>query len=417
MTEYSPPSSFPPNTPPDENRFSRTLSLEATLRHQTNTKPKHERIKRFPHRKSKTDSKKKYFTDDMRLNASSYSESSYHLPSRAASHTDTHSSANNSFYNTRDHPIVYCTPHSPEDQLPISDDNLSNITQHQTSETDFPTNTKFTDLLLKPKNVLKESHAYRHLTSMMRPRSGNIRGGLLTNSDSERGCETNSFVPSDTNSEDDMSHFRFMQNRNVHNIAYHSQDKEKLLDLIRSELEIVKGEFREVKTGHSQLRKSVEDVEGKLNDSQYRISSIELMLTDFTEMHQNEVQELKQQLAQIQYDSVGRVQDLEEGQDILQRKIIELEVRTNMQESASQLFAPNGGGFFRSLLFKVLNVVILIISIIAMTTVKVFSQFRYKRLRSTLSFVIIIIIVYISYSIYYNGWEYIDWRLFFGRFW
>lgn len=132
------------------------------------------------------------------------------------------------------------------------------------------------------------------------------------------------------------------------------------------------------------------------------------MITDNMEMHQNEVQELKQQLAQIQYDSVARVQDLEEGQDMLQKKIIELEVRTNMQESASQLFAPNGGGFFRSLLFKVLNVVILLLSIIAMTTVKLFSQFRYKRIQTTFSFVVVMFVLYICHQLYSHGWEFMD---------
>ena len=112
-------------------------------------------------------------------------------------------------------------------------------------------------MLLKPKNVFKESDAYRHLTRVIRPRGSTIRGPL-NNSDSERTSEMNSFVPSDTNSEEDPSQYRYMQNRNVHNIAYHSQDKEKLLDSIRSDLERVKGEFREVKTGHNQLSKSAE---------------------------------------------------------------------------------------------------------------------------------------------------------------
>ena len=116
---------------------------------------------------------------------------------------------------------------------------------------------KFTNMLLKPKNVFKESDAYRHLTRVIRPRVSSTRGPR-TNSDSERTSERNSFVPSDTNSEEDPTHYRYMQNRNVHNIAYHSQDKEKLLDSIRSDLERVKGEFREVKTGHNQLSKSVE---------------------------------------------------------------------------------------------------------------------------------------------------------------
>ena len=154
-------------------------------------------------------------------------------------------------------------------------------------------------------------------------------------------------------------------------------------------------------------------MEGKLNDFQHRILGIEQMITDFTEMHQNEVQELKQQLAQIQYDSVARVQDLEEGQDALQRKIIELEVRTNMQESASQLFAPNGGGFFRSLLFKVLNVIILLLSIFAMTMVKLFSQFIENRLRSTLTFIMTILTLYLTYNIYYHRFQFFDWIMLF----
>ena len=153
-----------------------------------------------------------------------------------------------------------------------------------------------------------------------------------------------------------------------------------------------------------------------MNDFQHRVLTIELMLTDFTEMHQNEVQELKQQLAQVQYDSVARVQDLEEGQDALQRKIIELEVRTNMQESASQLFAPNGGGFFRSLLFKVLNVIILLLSIFAMTMVKLFSQFSENRLRSTLSFILILLTIYSVYNLYYHRFQLIDWMLLFQTY-
>lgn len=186
------------------------------------------------------------------------SDNSYRIPLRTVSHTDTHST-NSPFYDRRDLtcPLVYFTPNSPDNQLPVSDDNLSNVTHSAISETDFHTNSKFTNMLLKPKNVFKESDAYRHLTRVIRPRGSNMRGAL-TNSDGERTSEMNSFVPSDTNSEEDPSHYRFMQNRNVHNIAYHSQDKEKFLDLIKSDLERVKGEFREVKTGHNQLNKSVE---------------------------------------------------------------------------------------------------------------------------------------------------------------
>ena len=155
-------------------------------------------------------------------------------------------------------PHIYFTPDSPVDQETISDDNLSSTAQNYTSETDFTHNSKFTDLLLKPKNVFKESDAYRHLTRMIRPR-GNIRG-TLTNSDGEKSCERNSFIPSDTNSEEDLSHYRFMQNRNLHNMVYHSQDKEKFLDSIKSDLERVKGEFREVRGVHIHLGRSVEVV-------------------------------------------------------------------------------------------------------------------------------------------------------------
>ena len=142
-----------------------------------------------------------------------------------------------------------------------------------------------------------------------------------------------------------------------------------------------------------------------MTDFQARIANIERTLTDFTEMHHNEVQELKQQLQQVQYDSVARVQDLEEGQDALQRKLIELEVRSNMQESASQLFAPNGSGFFRSLLFKVLNVIVLLLSILAMTTVKVVSQFRDHKIRSFLFLSIIICVMCITYGVLNNGFR------------
>ena len=58
MVDYS------PNSVPD-------ISLENTLRHQTNTKSKHERAKRVPHRKLNKDNKTRYSTDDMRLNSSS----------------------------------------------------------------------------------------------------------------------------------------------------------------------------------------------------------------------------------------------------------------------------------------------------------------------------------------------------------
>ena len=53
-----------------EDRSPIEYSLENTLRHQTNVKPKYERAKRFPHRKPSKDSKKRYSIDDMRLNAS-----------------------------------------------------------------------------------------------------------------------------------------------------------------------------------------------------------------------------------------------------------------------------------------------------------------------------------------------------------
>ena len=54
-----------------KDKFQQEQSLENTLRHQTNVKPKYERAKRFPHRKPSKDSKKRYSIDDLRLNASS----------------------------------------------------------------------------------------------------------------------------------------------------------------------------------------------------------------------------------------------------------------------------------------------------------------------------------------------------------
>ena len=178
------------------------------------------------------------------------------MPPVSVGHINSVISATDKYHIIHDgsnNPTVFLTPTSPFEQDINSDDNIS-YRNHNTSDTDLTRNSKLTDLILKPRNAFRESDAYRHFSRMIRNKSS-TRGGLTPSEASEISNERGSFIPSENNSEDEFPHLRYIHNRNLHNLVFQSQDMDKNLDAIKSDLERLKGDLREVKAGHGQVEK------------------------------------------------------------------------------------------------------------------------------------------------------------------
>ncbi|XP_027898347.1 transmembrane and coiled-coil domain protein 3-like isoform X2 [Xiphophorus couchianus] len=140
-------------------------------------------------------------------------------------------------------------------------------------------------------------------------------------------------------------------------------------------LELCFEEVREMREVQSQLEEEMDEIKEQfkreygilsqtLQEERYRYEHLEDQLNDLTELHQNEMANLKQELASIEervaYQAQERARDIQEALESCQTRVSKLELQQQHQQQTVQLESPDA----RVLLGKSINIMLAIITVI-----------------------------------------------------
>ncbi|XP_062246532.1 transmembrane and coiled-coil domain protein 3-like [Platichthys flesus] len=151
-------------------------------------------------------------------------------------------------------------------------------------------------------------------------------------------------------------------------------------------------EVREVKEAQGQFEDDMEELKAQfkreygilsqtLQEERYRYEHLEDQLNDLTELHQNEMTNLKQELASIEervaYQAHERARDIQEALESCQTRVSKLELQQQQQQQTVQLESHDA----RVLLGKSINIMLAIITVI-LVCVSTVAKFAAPLMRS-----------------------------------
>ncbi|KAK1152801.1 transmembrane and coiled-coil domains protein 2 isoform X1 [Acipenser oxyrinchus oxyrinchus] len=136
-------------------------------------------------------------------------------------------------------------------------------------------------------------------------------------------------------------------------------------------------ELREIKDSQGHLEDSMEDLKTQLQrdysymtqclqEERYRYERLEEQLNDLTELHQNEMTNLKQELASMEekvaYQSYERARDIQEAVESCLTRITKLELQQQQQQVVQLEGVENANA--RALLGKFINVILALMAVL-----------------------------------------------------
>ncbi|XP_016427383.1 transmembrane and coiled-coil domains protein 1-like isoform X2 [Sinocyclocheilus rhinocerous] len=136
-------------------------------------------------------------------------------------------------------------------------------------------------------------------------------------------------------------------------------------------------EIQELKDNQSRLEESFENLKSHyqrdyteimqaLQEERYRCERLEEQLNDLTELHQNEIHNLKQELASIEekiaYQSNERARDIQEALEACQTRISKMELQQQQQQVVQLEGLENATA--RTLLGKLINVLLAVMAVL-----------------------------------------------------
>ncbi|KAM4720924.1 transmembrane and coiled-coil domains protein 1 isoform 3-T3 [Rhinophrynus dorsalis] len=142
-------------------------------------------------------------------------------------------------------------------------------------------------------------------------------------------------------------------------------------------LEVVIHELQEMREAQGQLEESLEGLKSQyqrdysyvlqaLQEERYRCERLEEQLNDLTELHQNEILNLKQELAsmeeKIAYQSYERARDIQEALEACQTRISKMELQQQQQQVVQLEGLENATA--RNLLGKLINVLLAVMAVV-----------------------------------------------------
>ncbi|NXD66139.1 TMCC1 protein, partial [Eolophus roseicapillus] len=164
-----------------------------------------------------------------------------------------------------------------------------------------------------------------------------------------------------------------------------SSSKTNTLDMQSSGFDAILHEIQEIRETQARLEESFEDLKVRyqrdyslimqtLQEERYRCERLEEQLNDLTELHQNEILNLKQELAsmeeKIAYQCYERARDIQEALEACQTRISKMELQQQQQqvvqlEGLENATARNLLGKFINILLAVMAVLLVFVSTVA----------------------------------------------------
>uniref|UniRef100_A0A8B9TIE5 Transmembrane and coiled-coil domain family 2 n=1 Tax=Anas platyrhynchos TaxID=8839 RepID=A0A8B9TIE5_ANAPL len=153
--------------------------------------------------------------------------------------------------------------------------------------------------------------------------------------------------------------------------------KSNTLDSHHNNFDTILEELREIKDSQSHLEDSMEDLKAQLQrdytymtqclqEERYRYERLEEQLNDLTELHQNEMTNLKQELASMEekvaYQSYERARDIQEAVESCLTRVTKLELQQQQQQVVQLEGVENANA--RALLGKFINVILALMAVL-----------------------------------------------------
>ncbi|XP_044301788.1 transmembrane and coiled-coil domains protein 2-like isoform X1 [Varanus komodoensis] len=153
--------------------------------------------------------------------------------------------------------------------------------------------------------------------------------------------------------------------------------KSNTLDSHHYSFETIIEELRDIKDIQSHLEDSMEDLKAQLQrdytymtqclqEDRYRYERLEEQLNDLTELHQNEMTNLKQELASMEekvaYQSYERARDIQEAVESCLTRVTKLELQQQQQQVVQLEGVENANA--RALLGKFINVILALMAVL-----------------------------------------------------
>ncbi|XP_041859237.1 transmembrane and coiled-coil domains protein 1 isoform X2 [Melanotaenia boesemani] len=144
-----------------------------------------------------------------------------------------------------------------------------------------------------------------------------------------------------------------------------------------SSLDMLLQEVQELRDGQARLEESMEGLKSHyqrdytvvmqaLQEERFRCERLEEQLNDLTELHQNEILNLKQELAsmeeKIAYQSYERARDIQEALEACQTRISKMELQQQQQQVVQLEGLENATA--RTLLGKLINVLLALMAVL-----------------------------------------------------
>ncbi|XP_057702444.1 transmembrane and coiled-coil domains protein 2 isoform X1 [Corythoichthys intestinalis] len=135
--------------------------------------------------------------------------------------------------------------------------------------------------------------------------------------------------------------------------------------------------LQEIKASQAHMEDTIEDMKGQLQsdysymtqclqEERYRYERLEEQLSDLTELHQNEMSNLKQELASMEekvaYQSYERARDIQEAVESCLTRITKLELQQQQQQVVQLEGVENANA--RALLGKLINVILALMAVL-----------------------------------------------------
>ncbi|XP_075618664.1 transmembrane and coiled-coil domains protein 1 isoform X1 [Balearica regulorum gibbericeps] len=156
-----------------------------------------------------------------------------------------------------------------------------------------------------------------------------------------------------------------------------SSSKTNTLDMQSSGFDAILHEIQEIRETQARLEESFEDLKVRyqrdyslimqtLQEERYRCERLEEQLNDLTELHQNEILNLKQELAsmeeKIAYQSYERARDIQEALEACQTRISKMELQQQQQQVVQLEGLENATA--RNLLGKFINILLAVMAVL-----------------------------------------------------
>ncbi|XP_074042790.1 transmembrane and coiled-coil domain 2 protein Dmtn isoform X2 [Leptinotarsa decemlineata] len=174
-------------------------------------------------------------------------------------------------------------------------------------------------------------------------------------------------------------------------------DVNKKIRLVQDQLDNFRESFDLVKS----LQTEIHDLTSSLQEERFRTERLEEQINDLTELHQNEVENLKQAMAdmeeKVQYQSEERLRDIHEMLEHCQTKIQKMEHQALQQQQYVTLEGLDNSNA-RALVVKLINVLLTVLQVILLlvaTGAGIIMPFLRTRLRILSTMVIMVGIAFV----------------------